>query len=88
VDDASGGVVVRFAKEEDTLSMLDFWKRYLQRNGIPAEVYTDGASVYFDPKKPKRLTQFGPGVGNLREENWLCCEEKKRLHRNIKECIP
>lgn len=65
VDDASGAVMVRFAREEDTLNVLDFWKRYLQRYGMPAEVYTDGGTVYFDPKNPKRLTQFGRAIASL-----------------------
>jgi hypothetical protein len=59
IDDGSGSVMLRFAKEEDTASVLEFWRRYIHQYGIPAEIYTDGGSVYFDPKNPERVTQFG-----------------------------
>lgn len=65
IDDASGRVMLRFAQEEDTHSVLDFWKRYIERYGIPAEIYTDGGSVYFDLKNPNRLTQFGRAIKAL-----------------------
>jgi hypothetical protein len=65
IDDASGSVMVRFAKEEDTVSVLEFWHRYTQHRGIPAEIYSDGGTVYFDPKNPKRLTQFGRAIATL-----------------------
>lgn len=65
IDDASGSVMLHFAKEEDTASVLEFWKRYIQRHGIPAEIYTDGGSVYFDPKNPEHLTQFGRALQAL-----------------------
>jgi transposase len=65
IDDASGKVMLRFAKEEDTESVLEFWMLYIQRYGIPQEIYTDGGSVYFDPRNPKRLTQFGRSLDAL-----------------------
>ena len=65
IDDASGSVMVRFAKEEDMVSVFEFWHRYTQHRGIPAEIYTDGGTVYFDPKNPKRLTQFGRAIAAL-----------------------
>jgi hypothetical protein len=65
IDDASGSVMARFAKEEDTVSVFEFWHRYIQHRGIPAEIYTDGGTVYFDPKNPKRLTQFGRAITAL-----------------------
>ena len=65
IDDASGRLMVRFAAAEDTPSVLAFWHHYIQPYGIPAEVYTDGGSVYFDPNDPKRLTQFGRAVAAL-----------------------
>jgi transposase len=65
IDDASGSVMVRFAKEEDTASVLEFWHIYIQHRGIPAEIYTDGGAVYFDTKNPKRLTQFGRAIAAL-----------------------
>jgi Integrase core domain. len=65
IDDASGCVMVRFAKEEDTASVLEFWKRYIQQHDIPTEIYTDGGAVYFETKNPKRLTQFGRAIAAL-----------------------
>jgi transposase len=65
IDDASGNVMLRFAEEEDTASVLAFWKRYVYRYGIPAEIYTDGGTVYFDPKDPEHLTQFGRAIAAL-----------------------
>lgn len=65
IDDASGNVMVRFAKEEDMASVLEFWKRYIQQHGIPTEIYTDGGAVYFDTKNTKRLTQFGRAIAAL-----------------------
>ncbi len=59
IDDASGRVILRFAKEEDTARVLEYWMLYIQRYGISQEIYTDGGSVYFDPKNPEHLTQFG-----------------------------
>lgn len=64
IDDAFGCVMVRFAKEEDTASVLEFWKRYIQHD-IPTEIYTDGGAVYFETKNPKRLTQFGRAIAAL-----------------------
>jgi hypothetical protein len=65
IDDASSGVLLRFSPEEDTANVFEFWKRYIHHYGIPAEVYTDGGRVYFDPKDPHRLTQFGRALAAL-----------------------
>ena len=65
IDDASGSVMLRFAKEENTASVLEFWYRYILQYGIPAEIYTDGGTVYFDTKNPERLTQFGRAIAAL-----------------------
>jgi transposase len=65
IDDASGSVMVRFAKEEDAASVFEFWRQYIQHKGVPAEIYTDGGAVYFETKIPKRLTQFGRALAAL-----------------------
>jgi len=65
IDDASGSVMVRFAKEEDTASVFEFWHQYIQHKGIPAEIYTDGGAVYFETKNTKHLTQFGRAIAAL-----------------------
>jgi hypothetical protein len=65
IDDASGRVMLRFAPSEDTSSALSFWRDYVKRFGIPAEVYTDHGSVYYDPNNPKHLTPFGQAMKRL-----------------------
>jgi len=65
VDDASGCVLLRFAPAEDTYTVLSFWRDYVKRFGIPAEVYTDHGSVYYDPNNPKHLTAFGQAMERL-----------------------
>lgn len=65
IDDASNRVMLRFAPVEDTEHVLAFWHDYIQRWGIPAEVYTDKHAVYRDPENPERLTQFGRALAAL-----------------------
>lgn len=65
IDDASGRVMLRLAPSEDTYSVLSFWCDYVERFGIPAEVYTDHGSVYYDANDPKHLTVFGQAMERL-----------------------
>jgi hypothetical protein len=65
IDDASHRVLLRFAPVEETHHVLAFWHDYIQRHGIPAEVYTDKHSVYVDPDNPEHLTQFGRAMAAL-----------------------
>ena len=65
IDDASSRVMLRFAPNENTLDVLSFWRDYVDRFGIPAEVYTDRHSVYFDTNNPKHLTAFGQALTRL-----------------------
>jgi hypothetical protein len=65
IDDASNRLMVRFAPVEDTYHVMAFWCDYIQRHGIPAEVYTDKGAVYVDPDNPERLTQFGRAMAAL-----------------------
>jgi transposase len=65
VDDASNRTFARFAPAEDTLHALSFWHQYVQRFGIPAEVYTDFDSVYHDNNGKQRLTQYGRAMTAL-----------------------
>ena len=59
IDDASGRVFLRFVKSESTDSVLMFWCEYIQRSGIPREVYTDRGTVYYNAGDPQRLTTVG-----------------------------
>jgi transposase len=65
IDDASSRIFVRFAPSEDTLHVLSFWKEYLLRFGIPASVYTDFGSVYYDDQKKQPVTQYGRAMKKL-----------------------
>jgi transposase len=65
IDDASNRVMLRFTPTEDTFHVLSFWQDYVARFGIPAEVYTDRDSVYYDSNNPKHLTAFGLAMTRL-----------------------
>lgn len=65
VDDASGRLYVHFAESESTLSVLTCMRGYIERYGIPSELYTDHGSVYIDNKRPERLTQYGRVLEHL-----------------------
>jgi transposase len=65
IDDASNRVMLHFAPVEDTDHVLTLWHNYIQRYGIPAEVYTDKGGVYVDHENPDRLTQFGRAMAAL-----------------------
>ena len=65
IDDASGRVLLRFAPAENSHHVLLLWRNYIQRYGIPAEVYTDFGSVYHDNNNPEHLTQFARAMNTL-----------------------
>lgn len=65
IDDASSRSMLRFAPVEATEHVLPFWRDYVQRFGIPAEVYTDWGSVYVNADNPERLTPFGRSLASL-----------------------
>lgn len=65
IDDASNRLMLRFAPVEDTHHVMALWRDYIQRFGIPAEVYTDKGAVYVDHDNPERLTQFGRAMAAL-----------------------
>lgn len=65
IDDASNRTLLLFAPGEDTHHVLTFWRAYIQRFGIPAEVYTDWGSVYVNTDNPERLTPFGSALKTL-----------------------
>jgi hypothetical protein len=54
VDDASGRIFLRFAETESTQTVLSFFLDYVQRFGIPEQVYTDYGSVYHVNRSRKR----------------------------------
>jgi hypothetical protein len=65
IDDASNLIMPRFVPVEDTEHVLAFWRDYVERCGIPAEVYTDRGRVYVNPDNPERLTPFGSAMAAL-----------------------
>ena len=65
IDDASNRQMFRFVPSEDTPQVLAFWRDYVQRYGIPAEVYTDRGSVYVNADNPECLTPFGRALKTL-----------------------
>jgi len=57
VDDASGQIFLQFAERpRDTKSVLSFWKKYIEIFGIPAQIYTDFHTIYYN--EAKHLTQY------------------------------
>lgn len=56
VDDASGQIFLQFTESEDTKSVLSFWKQYIELSGIPAEIYTDFHTIYYN--ETEHLTQY------------------------------
>lgn len=65
IDDASSRQMFRFVSVEETSLVLAFWRDYVERYGIPAEVYTDWGSVYVNAENPERLTPFGRALKAL-----------------------
>jgi transposase len=65
IDDASNRVLLRFVPVEDTHHVLAFWRDYVTRYGIPAEIYTDWGTVYVNADNPERLTPFGRALKAL-----------------------
>ena len=83
IDDASNRLMLRFAPVEDTYHVLAFWRDYIQRHGIPAEVYTDRGGVYVDHDNPEHLTQFGRALEalNIRHIKAHSPQAKGRVER-------
>jgi transposase-like protein len=65
IDDASGRVFMRFARSENAQDVLLTLRRYIERYGIPREIYTDKANVYHPPSKGERLTDVGRALTRL-----------------------
>jgi len=65
IDDASGRVFMRFARSENAHDVLLTLRRYIERYGIPREIYTDKANVYHPPSKGERLTDVGRALTHL-----------------------
>jgi len=65
IDDASSRSMLKFVESESTQPVMSFWMEYLQRYGIPQEIYTDFASVYCNTQNPDRLTDFGLALQTL-----------------------
>jgi hypothetical protein len=62
IDDASGTIMIRLAESESTDPVLAFWIDYVQRFGVPQEVYTDYGAVYYHSAQgddPTKKTDYG-----------------------------
>jgi transposase-like protein len=83
IDDASNRLMLRFAPVEDTHHVLAFWRDYIRRHGIPAEVYTDKGGVYVDHDNPEHLTQVGRAMAalNIRHIKAHSPQAKGRVER-------
>ena len=83
IDDASNRLMLRFAPVEDTYHVLAFWRDYIHRHGIPAELYTDKGGVYVDHDNPEHPTQFGRAIAalNIRHIKAHSPQAKGRVER-------
>lgn len=52
IDDATSEVFARFYDSEDNFAVLDSFKRYVRKNGLPCSVYTDRHAVYKAERRP------------------------------------
>ena len=70
-DDANNLVEAHFVPSEDTLSVFDFWLRYILKHGRPKSIYLDGNSIYKTQRPIQNqgedfdLTQFERAVEEL-----------------------
>ena len=74
IDDATGRVLMRFAKEETTLAVMDTLEAWVTRYGIPETLYVDRKNVYVTSRAPTLeeqldkitpVTQFGNACRKL-----------------------
>jgi len=65
IDDASGRVFMRFARSENAHDVLLTLKLYVERYGIPQEIYTDKANIYHPASKGGKLTDVGRSLSRL-----------------------
>jgi transposase InsO family protein len=65
IDDASSHLYLHFADSESTESVLTCMRGYIERYGLPGEIYTDHGSVYYDNAKPECVTQYGRVLKSL-----------------------
>ncbi len=65
IDDASSRVFMRFADSENARDVLLALRLYVQRYGIPREIYTDKSIIYHPPTKGDRLTDVGRALTRL-----------------------
>jgi hypothetical protein len=65
IDDASGRVFARFAPSENAHDALATLRDYVERYGIPREIYTDKAKIYHPHSKGDRLTDVGKALTRL-----------------------
>lgn len=70
-DDANNLAEARFVPSEDTISVFDFWQRYILKHGKPKSIYLDGHSIYKTQRPVQNqgedfdLTQFERAMEEL-----------------------
>jgi hypothetical protein len=56
---------MRFAHSENAHDVLATLRAYVERYGIPREIYTDKANIYHPPSKGEKLTDVGRALTRL-----------------------
>jgi transposase len=52
IDDATSEVFARFYEAEENYSVLDSFRRYIRKNGLPCSIYADRHAVYKAERRP------------------------------------
>lgn len=92
VDDAKGTITkAKFALNEGTLPVFDFWEGYFLTHGKPRSIYLDKLRTYFNNSKPdlndpEMLTQFQRAMKEMGVEPIVCHspQAKGRIERLFK----
>lgn len=56
---------MRFARSENAHDVLLTLRSYVERYGIPREIYTDKATIYYPKSKHEHLTDVGRALTRL-----------------------
>lgn len=62
IDDATNEVFARFYDEEETLSAMDSFKRYIGKNGLPCSLYVDRHGTYKVASRPLTVAEQLEGM--------------------------
>jgi len=65
IDDATNRAYARLYPAETTAAAFDVFGRWAKKYGVPRIVYVDRHSIYRDPERPEKPTQFKRAMNEL-----------------------